>query len=93
MTEKLKEIATKCEKDIELRLTVNDVVTKMDTLKRARDEYYQYVQTQNDIFDKQIKLLNDIQTMQVTDLTNKIRRLSNIFRNIDAKLSLEMRHL
>ncbi|OZC06727.1 hypothetical protein X798_06281 [Onchocerca flexuosa] len=85
---KLKEIAAECEKDVELRLTMDDIATRMDTLKRARGEYYQYVQAQNDIFDKQIKLLNDIQTMQVTELTNKIRRLSNIFRNIDAKLSV-----
>lgn len=31
-------------------------------LKRARDEYYQYVQAQNDIFDEQIKLLDELQT-------------------------------
>lgn len=33
-----------------------------ETLKKARDEYYQYVQAQNDIFDKQIKLLDELQT-------------------------------
>ncbi|KAM3717700.1 Ribosomal RNA small subunit methyltransferase [Dirofilaria immitis] len=85
---KLKEIATECEKDITLRLAMDDIATRMDTLKKAHDEYYQYVQAQNDIFDKQIKLLDEIQAMQITELTNKIHRLSNIFKNIDTKLSV-----
>ncbi|KAL3985240.1 hypothetical protein ACH3XW_37810 [Acanthocheilonema viteae] len=85
---KLKEIAAECEKDIELRATMDDIVKRIDTLKKARDEYYQYVQEQNDIFDKQIKLLVELQTTQITELTNKIRRLSDIFQSIDGKLSV-----
>ncbi|KAK6107613.1 hypothetical protein QQG55_28895 [Brugia pahangi] len=85
---KLKEIAAECTKDIELQAAMNDIIARIDTLKKARDEYYQYVQAQNDIFDKQIKLLDELQTMQIRELTNKVHRLSDTFKNIDAKLSV-----
>uniref|UniRef100_A0AAF5PU65 Uncharacterized protein n=1 Tax=Wuchereria bancrofti TaxID=6293 RepID=A0AAF5PU65_WUCBA len=85
---KLKEIAAECTKDIELRVTMDDIIARIDTLKKARDEYYQYLQAQNDIFDKQIKLLDELQTMQIAELTNKVHRLSDTFKNIDAKLSV-----
>ncbi|VDN08011.1 unnamed protein product [Thelazia callipaeda] len=85
---KLKEIATECEKDVELRIAMDDITAGMDVLKRKRNEHCQYVNAQNDILKKQVKLLGEFQATQIIELSNKVQQLRNTMKNIDAKLSV-----